>query len=184
MRRSHLTPLSASRRPNCLSSCFGWQVDGFGWLDSQSGIISSAAGNTTAGDSRRSSTHAVRKLTSNPVIDAGFQQVERQASTTENFIMKRSDIEARTKLLLGAIAQIENLELTDLVAEALSWPRNIAVDFSLDRRLICSAAFAEVSHCLFAGPTLGVNAGVDNKANGTDQLQREPSIIGGRILEK
>src|SRR5580704_3248211 len=149
----------------------------FGLFGSESGIISSAARDTMACISRRSSISAVRKLTSNPVIDAGFQHVERQASSTENFIMEGPDIEARTKLLLGAIAQIENLELTNLVAEALSWPRNIAVDFSLDRRLICSAAFAEVSHCLFAGPTLGVNAGVDNQANGTHQLQREPSII-------
>jgi len=90
--------------------------------------------------------------------------------------MEGPDIEAGTKLPLGAIAEIENLELPDLVAEALSRPRNIPVNFSLDRRLICGA-FAEVGHCLFAGPTFGVNAGIDNQANRTHQLQIEPSII-------
>ena len=56
--------------------------------------------------------------------------------------MERSEVEAGTKLLLGAIAEIENLELADLVAEALSRPCNIAVNFSSDRSLISGAAFA------------------------------------------
>src|SRR5208283_1490182 len=120
---------------------------------------------------------AIQKLTCNPAIDPGFQHVERQASSTEDFIMKRPDIETGTKLLLGAIAEIENLELTDLVAQPLSRPRNIPVNFSLDRRFISDAAFAEVGHCLFARPTFRVDAGVDNQASRTHQLQIEPSII-------
>jgi hypothetical protein len=107
-------------------------------------------------------TGAIRTLTSNPVIDAGFQHVERQTSSTEDFIMEGSDVEARTKLLLCAIAEIENLELTDLVAEALRRPCNIPVNFSLDRRLVRGAAFAEVGHRPFASPTFGVNARVDD----------------------
>ena len=79
--------------------------------------------------------------------------------------MEGPDIEVGAKLLLGTIAEIENLELTDLVAEALSRPCNIPVNFSLDRRLICGAAFTEVGDCVFTGPTFGVNAGVDNQAN-------------------
>src|SRR6266568_401103 len=92
--------------------------------------------------SESSSSRAIRKLTSNPVINPCFQHVERQASSTENFIMEGPDIEAGTKLLLCAIAEVENLELTTLVAQALSRPCNIPVNFSLDRRLICGAAFA------------------------------------------
>ena len=91
--------------------------------------------------------------------------------------MEGPDIEAGTKLLLCTIAEVENLELTALVAEALSRPCNIPIDFSLDRWLICAAAFAKVSHCLLAGPTLGMNASVDNQTNRTHQLQIEPSII-------
>jgi hypothetical protein len=45
--------------------------------------------------------------------------------------MERPDIETGAKLLLCAIAEIENPELTDLVAEGLSWPCNIPVNFSL-----------------------------------------------------
>jgi hypothetical protein len=39
-----------------------------------------------AGDSARSSTSPVQKLAFNPVIDAGLRHIERQASSTENFI--------------------------------------------------------------------------------------------------
>jgi hypothetical protein len=35
----------------------------------------------------------VSKLTSNPVLDAGLQHVERQTSSAENFIMEGPDIE-------------------------------------------------------------------------------------------
>src|SRR5271155_4230536 len=122
-------------------------------------------------------TSAIRKMTSNPVSDAGFQHVEREASSTEDFIMERSEVEAGTKLLLGTTAEIENLELTDLVAEALSRPCNIPVNFSLDRRLISGAAFAEVGYRLFAGPTFGVNARIDDKADRTHQLQIEPTVV-------
>ncbi len=85
--------------------------------------------------------------------------------------MEGSDIEAGTKLLRCPIAEIENLQLTDLVAQALSRPCNIPVHFSLHRRLVGRAAFAEVGHCLFARPTLGVNAGVDHQTNRAHQLQ-------------
>ena len=84
---------------------------------------------------RALSTSGIRKLTSNPVSDAGFQHVEWQASSAEDFIMEGSEVEAGTKLLLSAIAEIENLKLADLVAEALSRPCNIPVNLSLDRRL-------------------------------------------------
>jgi hypothetical protein len=63
--------------------------------------------------------------------------------------MKGSDIEAGTKLLLSVIAERQNLELTDLVAEALSRPCNIPVNFSLDRRLIRGATFAKVVNGVF-----------------------------------
>src|SRR5438445_2344145 len=98
--------------------------------------------------------------------------------------MEGPDIEASAKPLLCAVAKIENLELTYLIAEALSRPCNIPIDFGFDRRLICGAAFAEVGHCLFPSPTLGVNARVNHQTDRAHQLQREPSIIRRRILEK
>ena len=91
--------------------------------------------------------------------------------------MKRSEVEAGAKLLLGPIAEIENLELTDLIAEALSRPCNIPVNFGLDRRLISGSAFAEVGYRLFAGPTFGVNSRIDDKADRAHQFQIEPSIV-------
>ena len=97
--------------------------------------------------------------------------------------MEGLDVEAGTKLLL-AMAEFENLELADLIAEPLSGPCNTSVNFCLDRRLIGGAAGAEVSHCLFAAPAFGVNARIDDKANRTHQLQRETPIIGRQILKK
>jgi hypothetical protein len=87
------------------------------------------------------------------------------------------DIETRAEPLLRSIAEIESLELTDLVAEALTRPGNIPVNLGLDRRLITCAAVAKVGYALSAAPTFGVNAGVDHQADGTHQLQIEPSII-------
>ena len=60
--------------------------------------------------------------------------------------MKGPDIEALPKLLLGALAEFEDLELADLVAEALSRPGDILVDFS-----ISGATLTKVGHSL-VGP--------------------------------
>jgi hypothetical protein len=98
-----------------------------------------------------SSGSTLRNLASDPAINACFPHVERQASSTEDLIMERLNIEVGTKLLLCAFAEHQNL-LADFVTEALSRPRDIPVDFSLNRRLIGGAAFAEVSHCLFPSP--------------------------------
>ena len=65
--------------------------------------------------------------------------------------MKGPDTEALPRLLLGALAEFEDLELADLVAEALSRPGDISVDFSLNRRLISGATFTKVGHSL-VGP--------------------------------
>jgi hypothetical protein len=121
-----------------------------------------------------SSGSPIRNLASDPAVYACFQHVKRQASSTEDFIMEGPDIEAGTNLLLGAIAELENLELTDLGAEALSRPYNIPVNFSLDRRLIRGAAFSKVGHRLFAGPTLGVDAGVDNRTARINSRESRP----------
>src|SRR5580698_6543776 len=124
-----------------------------------------------------SSFGSARKLASNPTIDAGFQHVEWQASSTENFIVEGPEIETGAKLLFRAIAKIENLELADLIAEDLCRPCNVPVNFSLNGRLVSGAAFAEVGDGLFAGPTFGVNAGVDHQANSAHQFQIESSVI-------
>src|ERR1700730_9160427 len=108
-----------------------------------------------------------RNLASDPSIYACFQHVERQASSIENFIMEGLDIELGTKLLLCAVAKIQNLELTYLIAEGLSRPCNIPINFSFDRRLIRSTAFAEVDHRLFPSPTFGVNARVNHYTDRT-----------------
>ena len=98
--------------------------------------------------------------------------------------MEGADIEARTEPLLGAMAEIKNLELADLIAEPLSRPRDVAINFSLDGRFVSGAALAEIGHGLFAGPTFGVNSGVDDQTNRAHQFEIEAPIIRGRILKK
>ena len=72
--------------------------------------------------------------------------------------MEGPDIEVSAKPLLCAVAKIQNLELTDLIAEALGRPCDVAINFGVDSRLIGGAAFPEVSHSLLAAPTFGMNA--------------------------
>jgi len=84
--------------------------------------------------------------------------------------MKCFDIEVGPEPFFGMIAQIENLQLADLIAKALSRPRNITINFSLNRRLVSGTALAEVSNSLFARPTLGVNSCIDNQADRSHQL--------------
>src|SRR5260370_1994145 len=66
-----------------------------------------------------SSSRRVRKLISNPGIDAGFQHVERQASSTEDFVMEGPVMEAANKLLLCPSAEFANVQPTDLPPDAV-----------------------------------------------------------------
>src|SRR5260370_10364841 len=66
-----------------------------------------------------SSSRRVRKLISNPGIDAGFRHVERQPSSTKDFVMEGPDMEAGTKLLLCPTPDFEHFELTALSLSAL-----------------------------------------------------------------
>src|SRR5580692_9648009 len=92
--------------------------------------------------------------------------------------MEGPDIEAGTKLLLGAISEIKNLELTNFVTEALCGPRDVSVNFSLDRGLIRGTAFAEVGHRLFACPTFGVCIVDDVK---TELGQAREALLDGDL---
>ena len=73
--------------------------------------------------------------------------------------MKDLEIEAGAKLLLGAVTQLKNFELADLVAEGLCRPCEVPVN------LVRDAVCVDVSQCLFSSPTLRVNACVDDEAN-------------------
>src|SRR6202042_1824934 len=52
-----------------------------------------------------------RFLILDPAIGARVQQVERQHAAVQHLIVKAADVEFRTQLLLGAVAQFAKLEL-------------------------------------------------------------------------
>lgn len=50
--------------------------------------------------------------------------------------MEGSDIEARAKQSSGTFSQFDDFQLSDLVAQPLSRPRDIAIHFRLDRIIL------------------------------------------------
>jgi hypothetical protein len=72
-------------------------------------------------------------LIRHPVIHACLQDVERHAAADQHLVMEGFEIEARAQAPLGSLAELPNLQLADLVAEALRRPGDIAIDFRLNR---------------------------------------------------
>src|ERR1022692_349630 len=90
----------------------------------------------------------------NPAHRARLQQIERQNAAVQHLVVKQADIELRSQLRLCAVAQFAEFELTELVAERLGGPRNVAIRLGLDRRLIDRAGFSEEIDDLVARPAL------------------------------
>ena len=84
--------------------------------------------------------------------------------------------------LLGAVAQLADLELAELVAERLGGPGDVAVGLGLDGGLVDGAGLAEEVDDLVAAPALGVDAGVDDQADGAEELAREPAVVADGVL--
>jgi hypothetical protein len=71
-----------------------------------------------------------------PTIQPSLEHVKGQTSAAKYLVMEDSDIEARAKLLPGRFSQFDDFQLSDLVAQSLSGPRDIAIHFRLNRRLV------------------------------------------------
>jgi hypothetical protein len=74
-----------------------------------------------------------------PSIDPRVQHVHGQAAGTQYLVMELTDIEAWAKLLLCACAQFTNLELPNLVTQALSRKGDVSIDFNLYGGLVGGA---------------------------------------------
>ena len=105
---------------------------------------------------------------SDPFVGAGFEEVQRQRAAVQDFVVEGADIELRSQLLLGMVAEFANLELPEFLAERLSGPGDVAVGLGLDRGLVDGTGLAHEFDDLIATPALGVNAGVDNQAHGAE----------------
>ena len=86
--------------------------------------------------------------------------------------------------LLGAVAQLQNLQLADLVGQRLAGPRDVAVHLGLDAGFVDGGVVVEVLDHLLAGPVLGVDAGVDHQADGAPDVGLQAAVVGVGVLVK
>src|ERR1039457_53337 len=95
---------------------------------------------------------SARLLRGNPAVGPGVEQVHRQGAAGEHLVVERAQVELRTQFLLCTIAKFAELELADLVGEALPRPRDVAVCLGLDHRLPLIWGFPGETHKPGAGP--------------------------------
>src|SRR5690349_2106579 len=73
----------------------------------------------------------LRPLLLDPPVHASLQQVERHRSAVEDLVVEGLDVEAGPERLLGAVAQLADLELAHLVRQRLPRPGDVAVGLRL-----------------------------------------------------
>src|SRR6202012_5443014 len=84
---------------------------------------------------------------------------------------------------LGLVARILDGELAEVIAERLAGPGDVTVDLGLNLVIGERGVLAEVLLGLFAGPSLGVDAGVDDQAGGAPGLVAEHAegLVGSLV---
>src|SRR5258708_3426580 len=65
-----------------------------------------------------------------------IEHVERHRASRERFVVESANVELVAQLLLRPLAQLEQLELPDLVPERLRGPRHVAVGLALHVGLV------------------------------------------------
>jgi len=121
-------------------------------------------------------------LLGDPGFDLRMQYVKRQSTAIKDFIVEGAKVKLVTKLLARFFTQLENFQLTELVGERLSGPRNVTVDFRLNVGFIHRCVFVEILNHLIARPVLGVDAGVDHKPDITPHFILKTPVFAIRIL--
>src|SRR5271170_6904921 len=93
-------------------------------LQSQESAIRSAPSPVVkAGACSRSS--GGRRLLGDPFVDALVQHIQGECTAVENLIVEGADVEPLAQLILGVLAKLKNFQLSKLVGESLSGPRDI-----------------------------------------------------------
>ena len=123
-----------------------------------------------------------RLLLRDPRINPVAQHVERQRSGVEHLIVEGAQVEVVAQSRLSPVAQFQNLQLADLVGQCLAGPRDVAVHLGLHLRLGGCRVVVEVIDHLLAGPVLGVDAGIDDEADGAHDVALEAAIVGVGVL--
>src|SRR5581483_11373686 len=108
----------------------------------------------------------------NPTVCTRLEQIERQNAAVEHLVVEAADVEPLAQLLVGALAQLAEFELAELVGQGLRGPGNITVGLRLQSGLIDRAGLAEEVHHLLTRPALRVDAGIHYETHRAEQLAR------------
>lgn len=105
-----------------------------------------------------------------PVVNAFFEDIHGECATIEDFIVESAKIEFVAQLILGVLAEVEDFQLTDFVAESLGGPGDVAIGFGLDADFIFGRMIVEEVDDLLASPMFGMQAGIDDETNGAKHV--------------
>ena len=120
-------------------------------------------------------------LRRDPAIDLGLEHVERQRPVAEHGGVELANVEAIPERLLGACAQLADLELAELVGERLAGDGHVALGLRDAARLAGGTVRLDVVEHLLARPALGVQARVHHQADRAEQLALEAAEILVRV---
>src|SRR4051794_39125555 len=111
------------------------------------------------------------------LVDPLFQDVHRQGAGAEHLVVEGADVELAAELALRLLAQLENLQLPDLVAEGLAGPHDVAVGLVLDVHLVLRRMGVEEIDNLLTVPLLVMQAGVDHQPDRAQHLVLQTPVI-------
>ena len=110
-----------------------------------------------------------RLLRLDPLLDSLLQQVQWHRSAVQDFIVERLDVELRSELRFGFIAQLANSQLPHFIGQRLSRPGDVTVGLGLRQRVVQVVSVHVIDH-LLAAPLLVVNAGINHQPNSAKKL--------------
>src|SRR5713226_468391 len=120
---------SCGRTAMCRSRCYGgniwaWTTISVCWIDSAMTRC------------QRNRLGLAPFLFCDPALDLGMQDIQRQGAAADHLIVKCAQVELVAQLLASFLAQAQNFQLSQLVRQSLSGPRDVAVHFGLDIGLV------------------------------------------------
>src|SRR5208337_3497951 len=128
--------------------------------------------------------HGVSFLEGDPFLDALFEDVHGEGAAAQDFVVESANVKLIAELILGVLSQFEYFKLANFVAQCLRGPGDIAISFGLNVHFIFRGMVVEKVNDLLARPMLGMEAGVDDEADGTQHIVLKVAVIAVGILVK
>src|SRR5580700_5816308 len=123
-------------------------------------------------------------LLGNPLVRASLEQVEGQGPTIQHLVVESANVKLGAQFFPGAFSQLANLKLAQLVAEGLRGPRDVAVSFGLNGRLVNGPRLAKKFYNLIACPAFGMDSCIHNQPNGPEEFRGKSAVVRNGILVK